>query len=219
MSVLVIAAHPDDETLGVGGTIARLSAEGVPVHVHVLADGVTGRHQRPGYETGRDCVKAATKQLGATCSFGGFGQDGQLLVELRQREIVRAIDEVLENTKPSRVFTHHPGDIHADHRAVSAATAYATKSFSHTQIMEVLHYEVLSSTEQAGSTSPFIPTVHYDITDFLAAKQRALAEYPTEIHPFPHPRSAEGVLALARYRGLQCGRDAAESFTATRIVR
>jgi LmbE family N-acetylglucosaminyl deacetylase len=115
------------------------------------------------------------------------------------------------------VFTHHPGDVHADHRLVSQSVSYATRLLGHGELRRVLQFEVLSSTEQQdGQVVPFQPTVFQDVSGFVEAKCEALAIYHYELFDRPHPRSAHGIRTLAQFRGLQVGVEHAEAFVLSR---
>nr|QFF92391.1 N-acetylglucosaminyl deacetylase LmbE family [Rathayibacter sp. FH 236] len=222
MTVLVVVAHPDDETIGMGGTIARLADEGNLVHIHILAEGVSTRHEGvDSDEARRRCQTAATVLGASECSFGGYSTDGRLLSDDSQQNVVSAIEKLVDSVQPSAVFTHHPGDIHADHRAVAVAVGYVTKTFGRcNRVREVLHFEVLSSTEQQnGLVVPFWPNVFYDISDYVERKCAAVVEYVEEVAPFPHPRSLDIIRAQARVRGAQAGVSAAEAFVLSRSVR
>ncbi|MFI2345883.1 PIG-L deacetylase family protein [Streptomyces sp. NPDC019443] len=221
MKALIIAAHPDDETLGAGATASALAQLGAQVHIHILAEGVSLRHSGVTIEEARERCQAAAKELGAAeLSFGGFSADGRLLADLPQRQVVEAVSRVLSEAGPEIVFTHHPGDIHADHRSVAQAVGYGTRILGTGPVRQVLHFEVLSSTEQqTGLVAPFTPNLFYDVTEHIDAKCRALAAYPYEVYNPPHPRSLTSVRTLAAYRGTQVGVEAAEAFMTGRELR
>ncbi|MGW7259919.1 PIG-L deacetylase family protein [Streptomyces sp. NPDC054834] len=221
MRALVLAAHPDDEVLGAGATVAMLASQGARVHLHILAEGVSLRHQGVTLAEARSRCEAAAKELGVDdVSFGGLADDVRLLCELPERVTVEAVGTQLRAHQPEIVFSHHPGDIHADHRLVAHAVTYQTKLLGAGPIRQVLHFEVLSSTEQqTGLLAPFNPQVFYDVTGYVDAKCRALAVYDYEVHAPPHPRSAEAVRAQATLRGVQAGVHAAEAFALGRELR
>ncbi|MCX5387343.1 PIG-L deacetylase family protein [Streptomyces sp. NBC_00083] len=221
MKVLVLAAHPDDEVLGAGATVSALSRQGADVRIHVLAEGVSLRHSGVTMQEARERCRAAAKELGASeVSFGGLAADGRLLADLPQRQVVDAVGRVVREAAAEVVFTHHPGDIHADHRSVAQAVGYGTRILGSGSVRQVLHFEVLSSTEQqTGLVAPFVPTVFYDVTGHVEAKCRALAAYPYEVYDAPHPRSLTAVRTLAAYRGTQVGVEAAEAFAVGRELR
>ncbi|EDY47037.1 conserved hypothetical protein [Streptomyces clavuligerus] len=218
---MVIAAHPDDEVLGAGATVATLSRQGAQVHIHIMAEGVSLRHEGVTREQARARCETAAGELGAKeISFGGYAADGRLLADLSQRPVVDGVGKLLRETGPELVLTHHPGDIHADHRRVAHAVSYGTRILGGGPVRQVLHFEVLSSTEQqTGLMAPFRPDVFYDVTGEVEAKCRALAAYDYEVHEPPHPRSLEAVRTLAAHRGHQVGVTAAEAFALGRELR
>lgn len=222
MKVLVIAAHADDEVLGVGGTIARLAAEGHDVFVTILADGIALRHPNMTLAAMHELARQANQLLGTRdVSFGGFEQDGHLLDRVSARSLGQFLADQLKRVTPELVFTHHPGDINVDHRIVANASFYAVRMLGLSSVRELLCYETLSSTEQEPGlvTRPFTPTVFYDIEPYLAQKREAFACYTTEIQPYPHARSLAAIEHLARYRGLQVAVGAAEAFSLVRSLR
>ncbi|MGW7022495.1 PIG-L deacetylase family protein [Streptomyces decoyicus] len=216
-----MAAHPDDEVLGAGGTAAMLAADGAEVHVLILAEGVSLRHDGMTLRQARQRCEEAAAVLGATTvSFGGFAADGRLLGDIEQRVVVDAIARAVRSVEPELVFAHHPGDIHVDHRIAAQSTAYVTRFLGQGSVRQVLHFEVPSSSDQQpGLVAPFVPNVFYDISAQIDVKCRALAAYPYEVHPAPHPRSEHAVRALATSRGAQLGIDGAEAFCLGRELR
>ena len=221
-TVLVVAAHPDDEVLGCGGTIARHVAEGSAAHVLFLADGVSSRLGGGGKdELARRNAAAsnAAKVLGLHPPrlFGGPDNalDGMPLIE-----IIRGIEAVIAEIKPDVVYTHHAGDLNVDHRIACQAVLTACRPQPGFCVRAIYAFEVPSSTEwAASSTGPsFTPQRFVDVTATLDKKRQALAAYQEEMRPFPHARSAEAVDALMRYRGASVGVAAAEAFVVLREI-
>ncbi|UKZ02953.1 PIG-L family deacetylase (plasmid) [Streptomyces viridifaciens] len=222
MNALVIAAHPDDEVLGAGGTIASLAARGWHVSILILAEGISLRHAGMSLKAARRNCRTAASRLGVEdVQFGGFSADNKLLADGEQRPVVATIERALTESEPSLVLTHHPGDIHADHRMVAHSVSYATRLLGLGSVSRVLHFEVLSSTEQQpGLVAPFTPNVFVDVTGFIDAKCDALEVYSYETFDVIHPRSVNGIRALANYRGVQLGVREAEAFALGReLVR
>jgi N-acetylglucosamine malate deacetylase 1 len=219
---LVVAAHPDDEVLGPGATIAALSSDpGTEVVVLILAEGVTTRHADVTAAAARKYCTLAAEQLGvADLWFGGLGMDGRLLGDGPQSTVVRAVARAIEDLAPDTVLTHHPGDIHVDHRVVAASVTYSARIMGLGPLREVLFFETLSSTEQQLATAMrFEPNVYYDVCGYLDVKCAALACYPLELFEFPHPRSVEAVVNLAAVRGAEVGVAQAEAFCCGRQLR
>lgn len=217
MTVLVIAAHPDDEALGCGGAIARHAGQGEDVHVLFLADGVTSRDEtgEADVEKRRAAALAAAKALGAKPPrFAGMPDNKLDTVPLL--DVVKAVEEALTETVPDVVYTHHGGDLNVDHGIVHRAALTACRPQPGCPVRAIYAFEVPSSTE--WNDSVFIPNRFVDIGATLDAKMKALACYAGEMRPFPHPRSLEAIEALARWRGASAGLEAAEAFHIIRQV-
>lgn len=219
MNVLVIAAHPDDEVLGCGGTIARLAGEGHTVVTGILGEGVTSRHaNRADADKGmldrlRQQARQAARLLGAADTlFGGLPDNRFDSVALL--DVVKIVERWISEIRPARVFTQHGGDLNIDHAVTFRATLTAIRPMEGCAVRELLAYEVASSTEWAfGRFEPvFRPSVFVDITATLDRKIDAMALYESESRPFPHPRSAESLRASAQRWGSVAGVGAAEAF-------
>jgi LmbE family N-acetylglucosaminyl deacetylase len=226
MNVLIIASHPDDEVLGCGGTIARLSKEGHAVHVAILGEGVTSRYsQRERADTQlvtalRDCARKAAELLGAKdLSFSDLPDNRFDTVPLL--DVVKIIEGLVEQLKPDAVYTQHGGDLNVDHVVTCRATMTATRPMTGGIVKAVYTYEVASSTEWAFQKfSPlFRPNVFVDITDTLDRKIQAMEFYESEARAFPHPRSPEALRAMAQRWGSVAGVRAAEAFELVREIR
>lgn len=223
MSVLVVAAHPDDEVLGAGGTIARLADEGESVHVLILGEGATSRGGEPEPEDAdvpaevlalEGQARRAGAILGAaTVSFGRLPDNRFDGVDLLA--IVQRIERTIAEVEPIAVFCQHGGDANIDHRRTFEAVVAATRPQPGSRIRSVLSFEVNSSTEWAFDQfkPTFTPSVYFDITGQLERKMSALREYEHELRPWPHPRSIQAVEANARVRGCTVGVEAAEAFS------
>ena len=218
-SVLILAAHPDDEVLGCGGTIAKLSDGGVDVHVAFLADGVFSRigndraTQQLQLNARRIAAKKACEILGIrSVTFGDF-PDNQLDT-ISLLEIIQAVELIIDRHKPDTVFMHHFGDLNIDHRRLHEAAVTACRPQSGHSVKTILSYEVPSSTEWQlpGNGPAFTPNWFVDITDTLHRKLTALEVYSDELRPWPHPRSLKAVEHLASWRGASVGVDSAEAF-------
>lgn len=213
--ILVIAAHPDDEVLGCGGTMAKLAAEGRTVIVAILGEGATSRGDgREGeVATLRDSARAAADVLGVH-EVRFFGLPDNRFDTVPLLDVVKPIEALVEELRPSAVYTQHGGDLNIDHRIAFRATLTALRPMRECPVAELHAYEVPSSTEWAFKKfSPeFEPTLFEDVADTLRPKLAAMACYGGEARPFPHPRSPEALEALAKWRGAQVGLHAAEAF-------
>lgn len=217
-SVLVLAAHPDDEVLGCGGTIAKLADAGARVHIAFFADGVYSRQADPLAQQAellarRTAAQKACSILGTqSVSFGDFPDNQMDTVPLL--DIVQAVEKLVEIHCPDTLFTHHAGDVNIDHRRLHEAVVAACRPQQGHPIQTLLCFEVASSTEWQlpGSGPVFAPNWFVDISATLACKLAALEVYAAELRAWPHPRSLQGVEHLARWRGATVGVDAAEAF-------
>lgn len=218
-SILVIGAHPDDEVLGVGGTIARYARQGDRVSVLILTDGVTSHHNAT--ERQKAAARKACQALGVH-DLRFVELPDQRLDSLPLLEVIRPISAAIRDLRPQVVFTHHRGDANQDHRVAFAATLVAARPFGDHPVQRLLCYEVASSTEW-GPPFPewaFLPTVYVDISATLEEKVKAFEAYRdtfvSEVKPYPHPRSPEAVRVYAQQRGIAVGMQATEAFVLVR---
>jgi LmbE family N-acetylglucosaminyl deacetylase len=227
-SVLVVAAHPDDEVLGCGATIARERAEGSEVSILILATGATSRGtaaapvSREAVDRLYEECAAANAALGVRREAIAFGQfPDQRLDVTPVAELKDRVRESIAACRPDVVFTHHPGDYNPDHRAVFEAVLWASRPcLGEVHPAELYAFEVLSSSEWSWQDRDgFRPSVYVDVAPFLEAKKEALRRYGSELRPYPHPRSVEGVEILAKKRGLEVSLTAAECFEVIRVIR
>ena len=219
-TVLVVAAHGDDEALGCGGTMARHKAHGDAVHTLLLADGVTSRGcvADPGLRKAA-AAKAAQLLGSEQPRFLGFPDNRLDTVALL--DVVQAVEKVVEELYPNIIYTHHGGDLNIDHVITHRAVMTACRPVPNQSVCAIYGFEVQSSTEwgSVDQDNHFRPTRFVEITDQLETKLAALDCYKDEMRAFPHTRSSEAVEALARLRGSQVGLMAAEAFTVLRQVK
>ena len=152
MSVLCVVAHPDDEVLGVGGTLARHASDGDDVHVCILSDGVTSRYDDievadEEIEQRRRHAKNACDELGVSVSFHSFPDNSFDTAPLL--DIIQTVEMEIEDTNPDIVYTHHYGDLNIDHELTCRATVTATRPLQDSNVKRVLAFETLSATEWA----------------------------------------------------------------------
>jgi len=220
--VAVIAAHPDDEILGCGGTMSRFAAEGAEVFILILGQGIASRHAAGSAISKkltalRQCGRQAAARVKAKAiEFLDFPDNRFDTVPML--DIVKAVETFLNEVRPETVFTHNADDLNVDHQIVAQAVMTATRPLPESTVREVYAFEVSSSSEWNFGT-PFSPNVFIDISGHLDAKKKAMAEYVAEIREYPHPRSLKGIEALASYRGGQSGVFCAEAFSLVRIVK
>jgi LmbE family N-acetylglucosaminyl deacetylase len=221
-SVLVVVAHPDDEVLGSGGTIARHAALGEKVYVLFLTDGVGARGGGADQAAvRRSAAETAAKILGSEQPrFLSFPDNRLDAVD--RLDVVQAIEEATSKLRPSTIYTHHAGDLNVDHQICHLTVLTAFRPLPRASVRRILAMEVASSTEWSTPciSSAFIPNHFVDIEDTLPRKAAALRAYAEEMRAFPHARSSEALEHLARWRGAHVGLRAAEAFMVIReIVR
>lgn len=199
MSVLCVVAHPDDEVIGVGGTLARHAADGDDVHICILSDGVTSRYDDTDAADGeieqrRQRARRAADTLGATVSLHGFPDNSFDTVPLL--DIVQTIEAEISDQDPDVVYTHHYGDLNIDHELTCRATITATRPLADLNIDRVLASETLSASEWSvpSPDNAFQPTSFVIISDQLAMKTDAFSVYETEPREPPHPRTVDTIM-------------------------
>lgn len=222
---LIIAAHPDDEVLGCGGAILKLTRAGAEVHLAFLADGIGARNPDPGQQQAelaqrRAAAQAAARILGvASLSFDDLPDNR--LDSIPLLDITQKVEALIDQHRPTTLFTHHAGDLNVDHRRTHQAVITACRPQRGHPVRTLLCFEQPSSTEwqPPGSGLAFTPHWFVDISTTLAGKLAALEAYAAELRDWPHPRSRQGIEHLARWRGASVGCDAAEAFMLARHLQ
>jgi len=225
LNILVAAAHPDDEVLGCGGTIARLAHEGHSVFLGIMGQGITSRHSTAGEseKSAVDALRACSHRVADLLGikeiiFHDLPDNRFDTVPLL--DIAKIVEDLVLRFRPSVIYTHHAGDLNVDHQVLHRAVLTASRPTAGSSVKELYAFEVPSSTEWSfGQLQPiFSPNVFVDIKNTLATKIAAIKLYRTEIRDFPHPRSDEALRALARFRGSATGLEAAEAFILIRKI-
>lgn len=223
--LLVIAAHPDDEVLGCGGTMARLASEGVPVHCLIVAEGITSRvglsleQKNSELQELRNQSKNAHSLLKLTSSeYFEFPDNKMDSVPLL--DIVQKIESIINKVKPTHILTHHKSDVNIDHQKVHESVIAATRPQPGSTIKQVSFFEILSSSEWrfSGNSTRFAPNQFVDISNFINLKIQALKCYDSEMREYPHPRSYETAEILSQWRGSIVGLRNAEAFELGRQI-
>jgi LmbE family N-acetylglucosaminyl deacetylase len=223
MKILVVASHPDDEVLGCGGTVAKLSKHDA-VYTLLLGRGIASRDILESEKIKRlkkikNESKRANKILGAKKIFFEDFPDNRFdTVPLLS--IIKSIEKVMQETKPDVIFTHHHGDLNIDHQITNKAVLTAARPVGDYSVKKILAFEVLSSTEWHAKNRReiFSPNTYVDISKTIGKKLSAMRCYKSEIRPYPHPRSLEGIKILAKKRGLEVGLRYAEAFYLARLI-
>lgn len=220
--ILIVAAHPDDEVLGCGGTISKAVQKygaGITADALILSEGLMGRNGG-GTQFGRkdleefyaDAVKAGAA-MGLRHSYFEYLPNNRL-DSMDLLDIIKLVEKYIAELEPTIVFTHHNGDINIAHRIVYQAVLTACRPLGGCPVRRLFSFEVPSSTEWAFPTyqSVFSPNVFYEIGDAVETKIKAMECYRTERREFPHPRSPEIIRAIAQRWGSVANMDYAEAF-------
>lgn len=219
-TVVIVAAHPDDEVLGCAGAIALHHQCGDKVHVIFMADGENSRIEAtPQHQARQSAAHAALAVLGAaSITFLDFPDNKMDSVPLL--DIVQALEQALKLLKPDTVYTHFGYDLNIDHRLTYQAVLTACRPHPEQSVQAIYCFEVPSSTEWSAGTDPaFRPNLFIDISSVISQITAALTCYEAELRPWPHSRSLQAITAKQRYRGSCVGLAAAEAFMVEREIR
>lgn len=225
---MVVAAHPDDELLGLGATMHKLIKEqGVQTRVIILGEGITSRtdtrdtelwkealekHHR-NVETARELIGYHSVQV---YNFSDNRFDSHALLD-----IVKVVEREKEQFCPDFIFTHHGGDLNIDHQMTFQAVMTAIRPMEGEPVKAVFTFETPSASEWQAACDPrhFMPNLYIEISEAdLRAKCNAMAAYEFESRAFPHPRSSEALKILAQFRGYTIGKYLAEAFQMVRMI-
>jgi|APSaa5957512535_1039671.scaffolds.fasta_scaffold27375_3 N-acetylglucosamine malate deacetylase 1 len=219
--VLIVAAHPDDEVLGCGGTIAKHAECGDKVYVIFMTNGVDSRYNVSSKDINQrhQSAEKASKTLGVL-SIKLFDFPDNKMDSIPLLDIVQSIEVEIDKFRPEIIYTHHIGDLNIDHQITHNAVMTACRPQPEFCVKEVYTFEVPSSTEwQAPQHLPFMPNMFVDISKQIEIKNIALAFYSDEMRPPPHSRSIKNILRINAYRGNSMGVDYAEAFMVNRILK
>ncbi|WP_081910364.1 PIG-L deacetylase family protein [Thermopetrobacter sp. TC1] len=218
-SVLVVAAHPDDEVLGCGGTLVKHAEAGDAVTCVFLADGITSRGKNKEIIERKRQARCSSKVIGIKNTIFLNYTDNKL-DSVPLLDVVQSLEKIIKNVEPEIIYTHHGGDLNVDHRIAHQAVMTACRPQPGSTVQAIYAFEVPSSTEWApvGTLPAFNPTRFIDISENMKQKREALECYSKEIRSWPHARSFEAVEALAKVRGACVGLEAAEAFMVIREI-
>ncbi len=220
---LVIAAHPDDEILGAGATMKRLTDEGAIVQTIILGEGKTSRDDQRNREARDSEISALRGEVQRANELVGVSDvhvydfPDNRFDSVPLLDVVKVIERRIETFQPTAVFTHFAEDMNVDHTVTNRAVLTATRPLPGCSVQLVAAFEVLSST---GWYHPhgFIPNMFVAVDEMqLQAKVDAMAAYESELREYPHARSLEAIRDLARHRGAMTGTIFAESFSLLRL--
>jgi len=218
MKILIVAAHPDDEILGAGGTIAKHVKSGDEVDILLLSKGVMARYNQKNKHSSKmiDEVNTQAKRIGAMLNTGVVFRDfpDNKFDSVPLLDIIKSIEEIIAKYKPEIIYTHWEHDLNIDHKITFQAVMTATRPIG-SSVKKILSFEVPSSSEW-NFTKSFRPNYYINIEDTINYKIKAMKMYEGEIRKYPHPRSEEGIRILAKRRGMETDLKYAEAF---RIIR
>ena len=208
--VLIVAVHPDDETLGCGGTLLKHKSNDDEIHWLICTE----------TNSTNDFYNIRKQEIEVVNKLYNFDTITNLKLKTMQvdeysmSELIGKISKVINKIKPNIIYLPFKGDVHSDHRKIFEATYSCTKSFRYPFIKKIYMIETLSETEFAPSTKEdsFIPNVFVDITDFMDKKLEIMKVFKSEMAEHPFPRIERNLKALATLRGATCGVEYAESF-------
>ncbi len=223
-TILIVAAHPDDEVLGCFATVARLIKEGYEGYTLILGEGKTSRDESRIVENKKDELKIlnqeiieANQTIGIKKVFIETFPDNRFdSVDLL--DIIKAISKVKEEINPDIIFTHYEHDLNIDHQITYKAVITATRPMVDECVKEIYSFEILSSTEWNYPLS-FSPDTYFDISDTIDLKLDAMKKYNSELCSYPHPRSLEGIELNAQYQGMRVGKEYVEAFKVIRSLK
>ena len=225
MTTLVVAAHPDDEVLGCGGTIARLADQGRPVFIAIMGEGITSRYEQRNQASANELQSLKEKCHQAAELLGArkivfFDLPDNRLDSLPLLEVIKPLERLISTLKPDTVYTHHGGDLNIDHTIVHRAVLTASRPQTNQCVKALYTFEIPSSTDWAfGKFPPFFqPNTFVAIDEYLKIKIQAMQIYDTERRIFPHPRSPDALESVALRWGSIAGMKAAEAFELVRML-
>lgn len=218
----MIAAHPDDEVLGVGGTVAKLSAQDVECHLLIVTDGSSSQYRDSDHL--HEIVEAKKLETKGCADLLGFktihyGELPDMKLDKTPHIVInQVIENVVDEVQPDTVFTHFWGDVNRDHQEIYKSTLVIVRPVMGQVVKEVYCYKVPSSTEWTPNKADtmFMPNVFVDIKDYAEQKYKAFACYSTELREYPHPRSVQYLRETDKAAGLRVGLLAAEEFVMLR---
>ena len=217
--VLIVAAHPDDEVLGCGGTILRHTENKDDVQIVFVSDGEISRDNSNEKKIKRnEAAKTVSKELGCKEPIFLDFPDNQLDT-IPLLKIIKLIENILGTFKPNIVYTHYYNDLNIDHQITSKAVLTACRPIGEDFVKQIFLFEIPSSTEWSIASSHFKPNKYISITNFSDKKKKLLKIYGNEMRDFPHPRSIKYISSIETIRGSESGLEEAEAFLVFREVQ
>jgi len=217
--VVCVAAHPDDEVLGLGGTLIRHANKGDEVFIIILSEGEEAKTDKTKRNISRKNNANKCSNIIGSNLYKIFDYPDQKLDTVPILEIITNLENIFKELSPDIAYVHHPTDINKDHQIASQASLTALRPMNNLGLLtEIRAFETPSSTEQAPHTEHYIfkPNLYVSIDEIWQNKINALEAYSNELESFPHPRSLKAIEALAIKRGVESGFKKAEAFTILR---
>jgi LmbE family N-acetylglucosaminyl deacetylase len=223
--ILVIAAHPDDEILGVGGTVLKHSVNGDECFALILGEGITSRYDKRELA---DSIKVEklhedTYKAGEIIGYKKIYMENlpdNRFDSIPLLDVVKIIEKYIEDIKPDIIYTHFGGDLNIGHKITFEAVLTASRPIGQEYVKEIYAFETVSSTEwNFNGMDGFKPNYFVDITETLDMKLKAMECYKSELKEFPHPRSNKNLKASALKWGSVVSRMYAEAFQVVRIIK
>jgi LmbE family N-acetylglucosaminyl deacetylase len=222
--IMIVAAHPDDEILGCGGTVARMINEGAEACTVILGEGITSRDDKRDFILRQDEIEGLQSDSSKANAIIGikriytFDVSDQRFDSIDLLDIIKIIERVKNEFQPNIIFTHFANDLNIDHQITNRAVLTATRPMVGETVKEIYAFEVLSSTEWNYPLS-FHPDYFVNITGTIIQKMAAMEKYKSELREYPHPRSLKGIELQAKYRGMCNGMGYAEAFQTLRRLQ
>jgi len=220
-NVLIISPHADDEIIGCGGVISKYTKIGIGVNVLILTNankGAPEKYSKNDIQEIREESKFANKLIGTKKLFFE-NLPGLILNQYPMYKISELINKYISIIKPEIVFIPSPNDLHLDHKTIFNASKVSLRFNKKSSIKKILSYEVLSETEWNEHENSFNPNYFVQLNESdVNNKVKSFLKYKSQVKKFPHPRSKEAIINLAKVRGSQVFMKYAEAFKVEKIL-
>ena len=213
-NILVVAPHPDDESLGCGGVILKHKSKGDHVSWCIVTTMVEDEVNTKATINSRENEISSVQNAYGIDKLFRLGYPTTMLIQLSYGQLVNSAKEVIEEVKPEVIYLPYPLDVHSDHRITFSVFFSCTKNYRAPSIRKIFSYETLSETNYSSPSisNVFVPNYFIDITEHFEKKMEILSIYKTEMEEHPFPRNPQAIEALAILRGSTCGSKYAEAF-------